>query len=75
MAAKKIKQGKAMEFGRGVFGWLSDYNESMENAVRLATYKVAKEQGMSNQQAASIAAMLRGFPDRGMGLASDTPPL
>ncbi len=55
---KKVKQGKAMEFGRGVFGWLSDYNESMENAVRLATYKVAKEQGMSSQQAASIAKNL-----------------
>jgi len=55
---KKIKQGKAMEFGRGVFGWLSDYNESMENAVRLATYKVAKEQGMTNSQAASVAKNL-----------------
>jgi len=55
---KKIKQGRAMEFGRGVFGWLSDYNESMENAVRLATYKVAKEQGMTNSQAASVAKNL-----------------
>jgi len=40
---------------RAVFGWLSDYNEALENAVRLATYKTAKEQGLSNQQAAHHA--------------------
>jgi hypothetical protein len=51
----KVKQGKAMALGRGIMGWLSDYNESMENAVRLSVYKVGKEQGLSNQQAASIA--------------------
>jgi hypothetical protein len=55
---KAIKQGKAMAVGRGIMGWLSDYNESMENAVRVSAYKVAKEQGMSNQQAASLAKNL-----------------
>jgi hypothetical protein len=55
---KAIKQGKAMSVGRGIMGWLSDYNESMENAVRVSAYKVAKEQGMSNQQAASLAKNL-----------------
>jgi hypothetical protein len=54
----KVKQGKAMALGRGIMGWLSDYNESMENAVRLAAYKVGKEQGLSNQQAASLAKNL-----------------
>lgn len=41
-----------------VFGWLSDYNETMENAVRLAAYKAAKDRGMSAQQAASLAKNL-----------------
>ncbi len=54
----KIKQGKALGLGRAVMGWLSDYNESMENAVRVSAYMVAKEQGLSNQQAASLAKNL-----------------
>lgn len=43
---------------KAVFEWLSDYNETMENAVRLAAYKVALEEGLSKQQAASIAKNL-----------------
>lgn len=53
-----ISEGKAKAGVRAVFDWLSDYNETMENAVRLAAYKVAKEQGMSRQQAASLAKNL-----------------
>ena len=53
-----MKDGKAKSLTRGLFGWLSDYNETMENAVRLAAYKAAKEKGMSNAQAASIAKNL-----------------
>lgn len=34
---------------------LSDFNESIENAIRLATYKAAKEKGLTNEQAASVA--------------------
>ena len=52
---KQFSEGKAKQLTRGVFGWLSDYNETMENAVRLAAYKAAKEKGISNQQAASLA--------------------
>ena len=52
---KQFSEGKAKQFTRGLLGWLSDYNETMENAVRLAAYKAAKEKGMSNQQAASLA--------------------
>lgn len=51
-ASKPIKSLKAIR------DWLSDYNEAMENAVRLSAYKVAKEQGMTNQQAASLAKNL-----------------
>lgn len=52
---EQFKDGKAKQLARGLLGWLSDYNETMENAVRLAAYKAAKEKGMSNQQAASLA--------------------
>lgn len=41
-----------------VFDWLTDYNQSMEGAVRLAAYKVALEQGLSKQRAASVAKNL-----------------
>lgn len=52
---KKLTEGNAKAGVRAVFDWLSDYNESMENAVRLATYKAAIDQGISKQRAASIA--------------------
>ncbi len=52
---EQFKEGKAKQLTRGLFGWLSDYNETMENAVRLASYKAAIEKGMSKAQAASLA--------------------
>lgn len=55
---EQFKEGKAKQLARGLFGWLSDYNETMENAVRLAAYKAAKEKGMSKAQAASLAKNL-----------------
>ena len=41
-----------------LFNWLSDYNETMENAVRLSAYKVALDKGFSKDKAASIAKNL-----------------
>jgi N12 class adenine-specific DNA methylase/predicted kinase/predicted RNA methylase len=38
-----------------IFDWLSDYNLALENAVRLATYQVALDSGLSKQQGASLA--------------------
>ena len=38
-----------------VFDWLSDYNETLENAVRLSVYKSGLDAGLSKQQSASIA--------------------
>lgn len=38
-----------------IFDWLSDYNNALENAVRLSVYKVALDNGHSKQQAASMA--------------------
>lgn len=55
---KKLTEGKAMAAGRGLFNWLSDYNEALENAVRLSAYKAAIDKGVSREQAASIAKNL-----------------
>jgi hypothetical protein len=52
---KQITEGKAKAAGRAIFDWLSDYNETAENATRLAAYKAAKDKGLSNARAASIA--------------------
>lgn len=40
------------------FGWLSDYNEAIENSLRLAAYREAKRRGMSKQEAAVLAKNL-----------------
>ncbi|MBK8772478.1 MAG: hypothetical protein IPM06_18930 [Rhizobiales bacterium] len=55
---KQISEGKLKHAGRALFDWLSDYNETMENAIRLAAYKTAKDSGMSNAQSASLAKNL-----------------
>jgi len=54
----KIKEGKLKAAGRATFDWLSDYNDSMENAVRLSAYKAALDKGISKEEAASIAKNL-----------------
>jgi len=38
--------------------WVNDYNTAMENAVRLAAYKVAIDSGISKERAASIGKNL-----------------
>lgn len=38
-----IKHIPAKLFVEGVGGWMSDFNETLENAVRLSAYRVAKE--------------------------------
>lgn len=56
--ALKVPLELAQKKATGMFDWLSDYNLAMENAVRLSAYKVALEQGMSKQQAASLGKNL-----------------
>lgn len=56
--ALKVPLSVAQKKATGMFDWLSDYNLAMENAVRLASYKAALDQGMSKQQAASLAKNL-----------------
>ena len=41
--------------GRALLGWLSDFNETLEATTRLGVYKAALDQGISRQEAASIA--------------------
>jgi len=41
-----------------VADWLSNYNESMENVVRMSAYKVGLQSGMSKERAASLAKNL-----------------
>ena len=55
---KRATEGKAMQFGRSIFDWLSDYNTAMENAVRLSAYKVGLDSGMTKERAASLAKNL-----------------
>lgn len=53
--ALRAPMAKAQGAAEFIFNWLSDYNEAMENGVRLATYKAALDKGMSRQEAASFA--------------------
>lgn len=55
---EKIKQGKLRKGFSATFKLLSDYNDTMENAVRLAAYKVALDEGKNKDEAASIAKNL-----------------
>lgn len=41
-----------------IFNWLSDYNETLENAIRLSAYKTALDNGMSKDAAAVLAKEL-----------------
>jgi hypothetical protein len=55
---KKLSEGKAKKGARAILDILTDYNTTMENAVRLAAYKVGLDKGMSKEQAASLAKNL-----------------
>jgi hypothetical protein len=41
--------------GKWLLEWLSDYNQTMENAVRLGVFQAGLDQGMSDIRAASLA--------------------
>lgn len=53
-----MKRGRVKRAAYAVAQWLSDYNDSMENAVRLSAYKTALDMGLSKDKAASIAKNL-----------------
>jgi hypothetical protein len=53
-----FKQGGVKVKAKAVFDWLSDFNEAVENSIRVSAYKTALDQGMSKAQAASLAKNL-----------------
>jgi hypothetical protein len=53
-----MKRGNVKKAAYAVAQWLSDYNDAMENAVRLSAYKTALDMGLSKDKAASIAKNL-----------------
>lgn len=54
----KVPIEMARKAAQPLFDWLSDYNRTLENSVRLAAYKVAKDNGMSKERAAQLAKNL-----------------
>jgi hypothetical protein len=54
----RLDRNNAKKAAYAVFDWLSDYNDAMENAVRLAAFKAALDQGLSVDRAASLAKNL-----------------
>ena len=54
----KVPMEVARKTAAPLFDWLSDYNQTMENAVRLSAYKVALDRGLSKEEAASVAKNL-----------------
>jgi len=64
----KQTEGSAMKKARYVFGILSDYNEAMENAVRLSVFKTALDAGLSAERAASLGKNITvNFNRKGQG--------
>jgi LmbE family N-acetylglucosaminyl deacetylase len=55
---KALDHGSARRAFHAVASWLSDYNEAMETAVRLAAYKAGLDSGMTKERAASLAKNL-----------------
>lgn len=53
----RMQQGKAdpRRLGRQILQFIDDYNDVIENAVRLSVFQTAREGGASIKQAASIA--------------------
>lgn len=56
--ALKLPLATAQKIASPLFDMLSDYNEAIENGVRLSAYKAALEQGMSKERAAALAKNL-----------------
>lgn len=53
-----LDRGNVKKTVDAIAGWLSDYNDAMENAVRLSAFKAAIDKGYSDAKAASIAKNL-----------------
>jgi len=51
----RLDRNNVKKVAYAVFDWLSDYNDAMENAVRLAAFKAGLDQGLTVDRAASVA--------------------
>ena len=54
----KVKAGNAKKAFTAVMGALSDFNDMMENSVRVSAYVAARDKGLSPQKAAILAKNL-----------------
>jgi hypothetical protein len=54
----KLDRNNWRKTADSMLDWLSDYNDAMENAVRLAAFKVALDEGMTEERAAELAKNL-----------------
>jgi len=54
----KLDRSNWRKTADSVLNWLSDYNDAMENAVRLAAFKVALDEGLTEERAAELAKNL-----------------
>lgn len=54
----RLDRSNARKAAQAVADWLSDYNDAMENAVRLSAFKAGLESGMSEDRAAELAKNL-----------------
>jgi hypothetical protein len=61
---ERMKRGPLRKAFSASVQLLSDFNDTIENAVRLSAYKVAIDKGLSKEQAASIAKNLTVNFDR-----------
>ena len=61
---ERMKRGPLRKAFSGAMQLLSDFNDTIENGVRLAAFKVAIDSGLSEEQAASIAKNLTVNFDR-----------
>jgi hypothetical protein len=61
---KDLNSNAAKKAASGFFNALSDFNDTVENGIRLSAYKAAKDKGMSAEKAATIAKELTVNFDR-----------
>lgn len=67
----RLDHGNVRQAVDAVLDWLSDYNDTMENAVRLSAYKAGLDAGMTSQRAAELAKNLTvNFNRKGQATAN-----
>jgi hypothetical protein len=57
----KLHSNAAKKMASGFFKGLSDFNDSIENAIRLSAFKAAKEKGLSAEKSGRLHLPLHSF--------------